>query len=68
MIRIEEKDKLTKAVEEVLEFMKHIGLSQMEATVVSQYVHETLTYNSIKESIKEDIKEEILAELEKLKG
>ena len=64
---VEEKDKLSKAVEEVLEFMKHMGLSHMEATVVSQYVHETLNYNSIKDNIKEDIKKEILAELEALK-
>ena len=63
MIKMEEKDKLTKAVEEVLEFMRHMGLSHMEATVVSQYVHDTLKYNSMKD----DIKKEILAELEALK-
>lgn len=64
---MEEKDKLIRAVEEVLEFMKHMGLSHTEATVVSQYVLETLKYNSIKEDIKENIKQEILAELEQFK-
>ena len=64
---MEEENKLTNAVEEVLEFMKHMKLSHTEATVVTQYVLETLKYNSLKDNIKEDIKLEILAELEKLK-
>ena len=62
---MEEKDKLSKAVEEVLLLLEHMNLSHNEATVVSQYVHETLRYNSLKDNIKEDIKEEILAELQK---
>ena len=64
---MEEKNELIKAVEEILEFMKHMGLSHTEALVVSQYVHDTLKYNSLKESLKAEIKQEILAELAKVK-
>jgi len=62
-----EKDKLSNAVEEVLGFMEQMKLSHNEATIVAQYVYETLRYNSLKDNIKEDIKREILAELETLK-
>lgn len=64
---VEEENELLKAVEEVLEFMKHIGLSHTEALVVSEYVNKTLNYNSIKDSLKEELKKEILDELKKLK-
>jgi|GEM_PF-6678465 len=60
-------DKLTKAVKEVLEFMQQMNMSHNEATIVAQYVYETLKYNSLKDNIKEDIKQEILAELVTLK-
>lgn len=62
-----EKNDLLEAVETMLDFMKQMNLSHTEALVVSQYVHDTLKYNTIKDNIKEDIKQEILAELEKLK-
>jgi len=62
-----EKDKLSNAVEEVLGFMRQLNMSHNEATIVAQYVYETLRYNSLKDNIKEDIKREILTELEKLK-
>jgi len=62
-----EQNELTKAVEQVLEFMQQMKMSHNEATVVAQYVYETLKYNSLKDNIKEDIKQEILAELETLK-
>lgn len=62
-----EKNELIKAVEAVLDFMKEMKLSHTEALVVSQYVHDTLSYNSIKESIKEEIKQELLEEIKKLK-
>ena len=58
---------LLEDVEKVLEYMKSLGLSQLEAVAVAQYVHETLKYNSLKEDLSEEIKNDILEELKKLK-
>lgn len=58
---------LIKSVEKVLEYMKSLGLSQMEAIAVAQYVHETLKYNSLKDDLTNEIKNDILEELKKLK-
>ena len=52
-------DKLEKAVEEVLTFLKHIGLSKDEALVVVTYTKKSLEIDKLKETIKK----EILAEL-----
>jgi len=56
-----------KAVEKVLEYMNTLGLSQSESVVISEYVAQTLKYNSIKDAIADDIKTEILKEIKKLK-
>ena len=57
---------LLENVEKILEYMKSLGLSQMEAVAVAQYVHETLKYNSLKEDLSDAIKNDILEELKKL--
>ena len=58
---------LIESVEKILAYMKSLGLSQMEAVAVAQYVHETLKYNSLKDDLSNEIKNDILEELKKLK-